>query len=173
MLVTCSTFSCYNQHQKKHCQWKGEPLYMDPIINNWTVQQLSIKIIYNCTISIQQIRIKLSADNLAQNIQKKAYFLFVINLITRSKKICRLGRSLKRCETIQMLRFIILGRMHTLCLEIINITPDLPFLNIHNPFTNERISVHVYLDKHSRITLLNQLATCLRAWLQQPQRNVS
>ena len=26
------------------------------------------------------------------------------------------------------------------------ITPDLPFLNIHNPFTNERISV--YLDKH-------------------------
>ena len=32
-----------------------------------------------------------------------------------------------------------------------NITPDLPFLNIHNPFTNERISV--YLDKHSRMCL--------------------
>jgi len=28
-----------------------------------------------------------------------------------------------------------------------NITPDLPYLNIYNPFTNERISV--YLDKHS------------------------
>jgi len=26
-------------------------------------------------------------------------------------------------------------------------TPDLPFLNIHNPFTNEKISV--YLDKHN------------------------
>jgi len=32
-----------------------------------------------------------------------------------------------------------------------NITPDLPFLNIHNPFTNERIGV--YLDKHSRMSL--------------------
>jgi len=31
------------------------------------------------------------------------------------------------------------------------ITPHLPFLIIHNPFTNERISV--YLDKHSRMTL--------------------
>ena len=32
-----------------------------------------------------------------------------------------------------------------------NITPDLPFLNIHIPFTNERLSV--YLDKHSRMSL--------------------
>ena len=36
-----------------------------------------------------------------------------------------------------------------------NTTPDLPFLNIHDLFTNERFSV--YLDKHSpwtqRITL--------------------
>jgi len=32
-----------------------------------------------------------------------------------------------------------------------NITPGLPFLNIHNPFTNERISI--YLDKHSRMSL--------------------
>jgi len=31
-----------------------------------------------------------------------------------------------------------------------NITPDLPYLNIYNPFTNERISV--YLDKHSRMS---------------------
>jgi len=31
-----------------------------------------------------------------------------------------------------------------------NITPDLPYLNIH-VFTNERISV--YLDKHSRMSL--------------------
>ena len=30
-------------------------------------------------------------------------------------------------------------------------TPDLPFLYIHNPFSNERISV--YVDKHSRIYL--------------------
>ena len=32
-----------------------------------------------------------------------------------------------------------------------NITPDLPLLNIHNPFTNEKISV--YLDKHSSISM--------------------
>ena len=30
-----------------------------------------------------------------------------------------------------------------------DITPDLLFLNIHNPFTNEKISV--YLDKHNRM----------------------
>ena len=30
-----------------------------------------------------------------------------------------------------------------------NLTPGLPFLNIHNPFTNENISV--YLDKHNRV----------------------
>ena len=28
-----------------------------------------------------------------------------------------------------------------------DITPGLPFLNIHNPFTNEKITV--YLDKHN------------------------
>ena len=35
------------------------------------------------------------------------------------------------------------------CFErvIMDSTPDLPFLNIHNPFTNEKISV--YLDKHN------------------------
>ena len=32
-----------------------------------------------------------------------------------------------------------------------NITLDLPFPNIYNLFTNERISV--YLDKHSRMSL--------------------
>jgi len=32
-----------------------------------------------------------------------------------------------------------------------DITPGLPFLNIHNPFTNEMISV--YLDKHNRMFL--------------------
>jgi len=31
-----------------------------------------------------------------------------------------------------------------------NMTPDLPFLNIHNPFTNERIII--YSDKHSRMS---------------------
>jgi len=34
---------------------------------------------------------------------------------------------------------------------VIDITQDLPFLNIHNLFTNERISV--YFDKHSRIVV--------------------
>jgi len=33
----------------------------------------------------------------------------------------------------------------------VDITLDLPFLNIHNPFTIDRISV--YLDKHSRMSL--------------------
>ena len=37
---------------------------------------------------------------------------------------------------------------------LMNITPDFPFLNIHNPFTNERISV--YLDKHSRMSLVTK-----------------
>jgi len=32
-----------------------------------------------------------------------------------------------------------------------NTAPDLPFLNIQYPFTNERITV--YLDKHSRMFL--------------------
>jgi len=32
-----------------------------------------------------------------------------------------------------------------------DITSDLPFLNIHNQFTNERISI--YLDKHNRMFL--------------------
>jgi len=32
-----------------------------------------------------------------------------------------------------------------------NITPYLPFQNIHNPFSNEEISV--YLDKHSHMSL--------------------
>ena len=74
-----------------------EPMVSTPGLYQWTVPQLSIMIIYNCTwsILIQQIRILLSADNLNQKIQKKAYFLFVINLITRSKQICRMGRSLK------------------------------------------------------------------------------
>ena len=35
--------------------------------------------------------------------------------------------------------------------EAMNITLDLPFRNIHNPFTNERISI--YLDKQSRMSL--------------------
>jgi len=34
--------------------------------------------------------------------------------------------------------------------QTINIMPDLQFLNIHNLFTNERISV--YLDKHGRMS---------------------
>ena len=34
---------------------------------------------------------------------KTAYFLFVINIITKSKKICCMGRSLKICGTIHLL----------------------------------------------------------------------
>ena len=61
------------------------------------VPQLSIMIIYNGTqsILIAQIRIILTADNLTQKIKKKAYFLFVIKRITRSKKIYCIGMSLK------------------------------------------------------------------------------
>jgi len=51
-----------------------------------------------------------------------------------------------------------------------NIMPDLSFPIIHNPFTNEMISV--YLDNHSHMSLkLNtneysdKLATSLKAWL--------
>jgi len=32
-----------------------------------------------------------------------------------------------------------------------NITVDLPFFNIHNPFTNEKINV--YWDKHSGMSM--------------------
>ena len=34
---------------------------------------------------------------------------------------------------------------------MMNITPDLPLLNFHNPFTNEMISG--FLDNHSRMYL--------------------
>ena len=63
---------------------------------------------------------------------------------------------------------------HTLVgndMRTMNITPDLPFLNIHNLFANERISVHCILTNivaclwTQGITLLHTLATCLRAWL--------
>jgi len=36
-------------------------------------------------------------------------------------------------------------------LKKMNITPDLPFLNIHNLFTNEWIGV--YLDKHKPMSV--------------------
>ena len=36
-------------------------------------------------------------------------------------------------------------------INMMDITPDLPLLNIHNLFTNESISV--YLDKHNRMSL--------------------
>ena len=78
-------------------------------MNFCTVPQPSIMIIYNSTWSVVILQIRiilsgdnltlLSGDNLTQTIQKKAYFLFVINLITRSKKIYRIGRSLKICGT--------------------------------------------------------------------------
>ena len=62
-------------------------------------------IIYNSTwsILIQQIRIILSGDNLTSKIQKKAYFMFAINVFTRSKKIYRIERSLKICGTMHYL----------------------------------------------------------------------
>jgi len=40
--------------------------------------------------------------------------------------------------------------MFSVCNQM-NIMPDLPFLNIHNLFTNERISI--YLDKHCYMSL--------------------
>ena len=48
----------------------------------------------------------------------------------------------------QNYKFTFMGEM---CKNVKNITPDLPFLNIHNSFTNERISV--YLDKHRPMSL--------------------
>ena len=63
----------------------------------WTVPQLSIMIICNSTwsILIQWIRDILSGDNLTQCIQQKAYFLFVINLITRTMDVSKCGQRLK------------------------------------------------------------------------------
>ena len=63
-----------------------------PPPQEWTVPQLSVMIIYNCTwsILIQQIRITLLRDNLTQKTQNK-------DLFTRSKKIYRIGRSLNFC----------------------------------------------------------------------------
>ena len=50
-----------------------------------------------------------------------------------------------------------------------NMAPDLPFLNIYNRFTNEMIRVSwtniVACLWAQRITVLNNIATCLRAWL--------
>ena len=64
-------------------------------------KQLSIMVIYNSTWSklIQWNTVILSGDDLTYKFQKKAYFLFVINLITRSKKIYRNRRSLKNGGT--------------------------------------------------------------------------
>jgi len=42
------------------------------------------------------------------------------------------------------LRFLFSRLLQT---RFMDITPDLPFLNIHNPFTNEKITV--YVDKHN------------------------
>jgi len=57
----------------------------------WTVPHLSIMVIHKGTWSklIQWIMVILSGDNLTYKLQKEAYFLFVINLATRSKKIDR------------------------------------------------------------------------------------
>jgi len=55
----------------------------------WTVPQLSIIIIYSNTWSflIQWVRVIFSGENLTYWILKKAYFLFVINLIARAIKM--------------------------------------------------------------------------------------
>ena len=70
-------------------------------LEQWTVPQLSIMIIYNSTWSIlmQWIRDILSGDNLTWYTQEKAYFLFVINLITRTMDFSKCGRKLKMCGT--------------------------------------------------------------------------
>jgi len=58
-------------------------------VRQWTVPQLSIMVIYNGSWSklIQWIMVMLPGDNLTYKLQKKPYFLFVMKLITRSKKI--------------------------------------------------------------------------------------
>ena len=64
----------------------------------WNVPQMSIIIIYNSTwsILIQQIRIKLSGNNLTQKHKRKT----PSQAFTRSKQINRIGRNLKFCETV-------------------------------------------------------------------------
>ena len=63
-----------------------------------------------------------------------------------------------------------------LLVRTINIMPDLPFLNIYYPFTNKRTSYTwtniVSCFWTQTISLLNKLATCIRAWLYQPRCNV-
>jgi len=77
----------------------------------WTVPQLSIMIIYNSTWSIlmQWIWVELSGDKLTFYTQKKAYFLFVINLITPTMKYNKSGRRLKMCGTMlcQLIQLVI------------------------------------------------------------------
>jgi len=80
----------------------------------------------------QLIAITYSLDN---------YYLSLFTQRARLWKICNSFLCFFLC-----LFWLICVRQST-----INITPDLTFLNIHNPFTNERISV--YLDKHSRMFL--------------------
>ena len=55
----------------------------------------------------------MSGNKLTKWMQKKAYFLFIINLITRSKKIYGTGRSLNICGTLHMLVFYILLHIKT------------------------------------------------------------
>jgi len=56
---------------------------------------------------------------------------------------------------------------------------DLSFLNIHNPFTNKRISVYMYLDKHSRMSLdtkdyiVKQISHYFKDVVISSQRNVN
>jgi len=79
--------------------------------------------------------------------------IFLAKIILYSSYI--LGKTwLTACESIYDLRVTL--RRFTLTIAtrrawLMTITPDLPFLNIHNLFTNKRISV--YLDKHFRMSL--------------------
>ena len=67
--------------------------------------QLHNMIINNSTwsILIQWIRDILSGDNLTQYIQQTAYFLFVINLITRTMGFYICGRILNICGTMHLI----------------------------------------------------------------------
>ena len=68
----------------------------------WTVPQLSIMRIYNASWSKSSNGLGwyCQVTNLPSKYEyKKAYFLFVINLITRSKKIYRIMRSSNTCGT--------------------------------------------------------------------------
>ena len=58
-------------------------------------------------ILIQWIRVILSDDKMTKYIQKKAFFLFVIDLIAQTKENYRMRRKLEICKTFFYVTFYI------------------------------------------------------------------